>query len=326
MSVLQICPNHADHISYYNDKYLNEMFARGNVIAQPKYDGERMLIHIDGENIYCTSRRISTKTKQYMENQDKVPVLHEIFKDVKKMAYTVLDCECYAKDWSTSASILHSLPEKAIELQKQDVLKFACFDCLFFNGTDIRERPYIERLECLLSVLHNVESLDCHPVKFMNNSSSPGGASLLVPVQNKQHAEQMMQTALDNGFEGIVLKSLHKTYYEKGASLKCKKFETVDVVVIDVQQGRGKYADTIGALRVGYFDGGDEEDFTIISNVNCSTDEERNWWRDNWPQARYSVIEVKCQEVTDKSLRHPVYLRRRDDKSFTDCTKDTIFK
>ena len=38
------------------------------------------------------------------------------------------------------------------------------------------------------------------------------------------------------------------------------------------------------------------------------------------------VIEVKCQEVTDKSLRHPVYMRLRDDKAKEMCTKDTIFK
>ena len=134
-----------------------------------------------------------------------------------------------------------------------------------------------------------------------------------------------MENAISSGFEGIVVKSLSKTYYDKAASLKCKKFETVDVVVIDKQTGTGKYSNTVGALIVGYYDP-DKDNFVAISRVNCGTDADRDWWRDNWNTAKYSVLEVKCQEITGKSLRHPVYIRKRDDKSYKMCTKETIFK
>ena len=76
--VKQIQPNHADHISYYKDKYLNEMFSTEDVVAQLKYDGERMLIAINGDEVYCTSRRYSKKTNRFMENQDKIPILKEV--------------------------------------------------------------------------------------------------------------------------------------------------------------------------------------------------------------------------------------------------------
>ena len=134
-----------------------------------------------------------------------------------------------------------------------------------------------------------------------------------------------MQNAIDTGFEGIVVKSLKKMYRDMGASLKCKKFETVDVVVYDYVQGRGKYIDTVGALSIGYYD---PTTGTIkhISQVNCGTDVERNMWRDRWSELKGSVIEVKCQEVTETSLRHPVYIRLREDKTAEMCTKDTIFK
>lgn len=323
--VKQIAPNHADHISCYNDKFLNEMFKNETAIAQPKYDGERMLIHIDHGKVYCTSRRFSKKTGQYMENQDKLPILQSIFNKYKDLDYTILDCECYSKDWSTIVGILHSLPERAIELQKANQAKFAIFDCLYYDGTDLRDLSYIKRLEFALKIVNDVNYENLHLVKFMNNLHQPDDITHSAIINNQSDWQDCMQNAINNGFEGVVIKSLNKKYYDKAASLKCKKFETVDVVVIDYQQGRGKYENTIGALIVGYYEP-ETKSFVRVSNVNCGSDEERQCWKDNWSKLQYSIIEVKCQEITDKSLRHPVYIRRRDDKDYTMCTKETIFK
>lgn len=321
--IYQIQPNHADHISYYKDKYLNEMFEKEMCCAQLKYDGERMLIHIDEGKVYCTSRRISKKTGQFMENQERIPVVNELFKPLMTLGYTVIDCECYSKDWSTVAGILHSLPERAIELQKENEVKFACFDCLFYDGQDLRDEKYITRLSKLGTLLDMIDNPQAHLVKFISDNKIEN--ETFKQVESIDDTSKMMNFAIDAGFEGIVVKSLERKYYDKGASLKCKKFETLDVVVCGYQQGRGKYADTIGALEIGYYD--KETDSIIkISKVNCGTDDERNFWRDNWSTLKNSVIEVKCQEITSKSLRHPVYIRRRDDKEYTMCTKETIFE
>ena len=164
-----------------------------------------------------------------------------------------------------------------------------------------------------------------HLVKFMDNLQKPNDMIFAEQIKSHKDWQTCMDNAISLGFEGIVIKSLNKKYYDKGASLKCKKFETIDLVVIDYQQGRGKYENTIGALVVGYYEP-ETKSFVRVSNVNCSTDEERQYWKDNWSKLQYSVIEVKCQEITDKSLRHPVYVRRRDDKDYTMCTKQTIFK
>lgn len=319
---LQIQPNHADHISGYREKYLKEMFENEIVVGQAKYDGERMLIHINNGEIFCTSRRFSKKTGRYMENQEKLPILKTLLDPVLDLDYTVIDCECYAKDWSTAVGILHSLPERAIELQKTDSVKFACFDCLFYNGEDLREKAYYERLEKLRILLEIIDSEYIHTVKYINMFGMSTNKRV---ISTYSEAMLAMEIAIQNGFEGIVIKSLNRAYYDKGASLKCKKFETLDVVVYDYQLGHGKYNNTIGALKVGYYD--EKLDKIIpVSNVNCGTDEERDFWRDNWSSLKNSVIEVKCQEITEKSLRHPVYIRRRDDKDYKMCTKDTIFK
>lgn len=325
--VKQIQPNHADHISYYRDKYLEEMLTTEDVIAQPKYDGERMLIHINGDEIYCTSRRFSKKTDRYMENQDKLPILKEYFKDFK-YGYTVIDCECYSRDWSTIVGILHSLPERAIELQKTNIAKFACFDCLYFDGIDLRDLPYQNRFYTLIDLMSERENENLHLVNVINSELKPDDffkTSSFHPIRSTEEWKRAMENCLEAGFEGVVLKSFERAYYDKGACLKCKKFETVDVVICGYQDGRGKYEGSVGALNVGYFDP-ESDSFVKISNVNCGTDEERELFNKNRDSLIGAVIEVKCQEITSRSLRHPVYIRLREDKDYKMCTRETIFK
>lgn len=311
--VKQIWPAHADHISCYKQSFVDSLFEQSQVVAQRKYDGERMLVHFDEKDTYCTSRRTSKKTGRYMENQDKILNLPTL--ESSNIGYTVIDCEFYGDTWADAVGILHSLPERAFELQKNTVIHFACFDCLFFDGTDLRDRPYSERL----TYMHRVLEMLSHDARFH--------AAEQFIVNNSEEAYALAQSIWDKGGEGIVIKPLNKAYYDKGMMLKIKRFETLDVAVCGYQEGRGKYQGVVGALYVGYYN---PEDDTIVkvSKVNCGTDEDRKMWKSLFDSnnAIGRVIEVKCQEVTDKSLRHPVYLRARDDKTKEMCTKETIFK
>ncbi len=322
-NIKQIKPNHADHISGYKEKWLNELYDTEPVIAQPKYDGERMLIHFDNSNVYCTSRRISKKTNEYMRNDDKLPMLVEDYSNNASLNYTVLDCECYAKNWSEVVGVMHSLPERAAELQKTVIVKYAIFDCLWYDGKDVSELPYLKRLEFAMKVIESLNIRNMHLTQFINDEFEVDSIKNAHFFKSIAEQETAMENAINAGFEGIVVKSLNKTYRDKGASLKCKKFETVDCVVYDYVQGNGKYSDTIGALKIGYYNAGN---IVHVTNVNCGTDATRYMWSQHWDKLKGRVIEVKCQEVTSKSLRHPVYVRLREDKSPEMCTKDTIFK
>lgn len=323
--VKQLQPNHADHISGYKDKYIDDMIANESVIAQPKYDGERMLIHINNGEVYCTSRRFSKKTERYMENQDKLPILKEIFKDFK-YDYTVIDCEAYSKDWSTAVGILHSLPERAIKLQEENKMYFACFDCLYFDGQDVRTLDYASRLAMLVLVLQCIDMTYVHLVDFVE----PNSLELVHlvdthSISSSSQINNMMNVSIDKGFEGIVIKSLNRKYYDKAACIKCKKFETVDVIICGYQEGNGKYNGSVGAMYIGYYDE-TINNVVKISKVNCGTDEEREYCNQHREELLNTVVEIKCQEVTDKSLRHPVFIRYRPDKDYKMCTKQTIFK
>lgn len=308
--VKQIQPNHAEHISNFKENKLEELFANEIIVKQPKYDGERMLIHFDGDNVYCTSRRFSKKTNRYMENQDKLPKLKNIFP--KNIGYTVLDCECYANSWNDVVSILHSLPERAIKLQDEINVKFAVFDCLYYNGQDIRNEKYLFRYNLAKDIVSMINRDFIH---IVDN----------VVVNSLEKCKELMNKEIENGFEGIVVKSLNRAYYDKMAIIKCKKFETIDCVITGYKQGTGKYSNSIGALEIGYYDI-DSNKFISISHVNCGSDEMREEINNNRDKYLYKVVEVKCQEITEKSLRHPVFIRLREDKDYKMCTKETIFK
>lgn len=316
--VKQILPSHAEHLSKFKEKYIDNLFKTDTLIVQPKFDGERMLIHFNNEEIYTTSRRVN-KDGYYMENQDKLPKLTSLkipysFEN-KPIGYTVIDCECYAKNWNEIVGVLHSLPERAIELQKEVDVKFAVFDILFFDGCDLRDIPYMDRLSILIDFINILK--EYNDASFIDITPTK-------PIK-KEEIEKEMESALNEGYEGIVIKPLSKFYYDKGALIKVKKFETVDLVIMDYQPGEGKYEGLIGAVIVGYYDEATDS-LVKVAKVNCGTDEERRNWTANWNNMLGKVMEVKCQEITDKSLRHPVYIRLRDDKSYKMCTKDTIFK
>ena len=311
--VKQIWPAHADHISGYKQAYLEDLFKQGTVVVQRKYDGERMLIHFNGNETYCTSRRTSKKTGRYMENQDKIANLPHL-----KLDYTVIDCEFYGDTWADAVGILHSLPDRALKLQEVASIHFAVFDCLYFDGTDVRDQPYEVRLQYVHQIL-NILNNQFHDYRFHFVEQ--------YKVSNIEGAYKIAQEQWDAGHEGVVMKPYAKAYYDTGMMIKIKRFETLDVAVCGYQEGRGKYVAVVGALFVGYYN---PEDDTIIkiSKVNCGTDEDRKMWKKWFDEgtAIGRVIEVKCQEVTDKSLRHPVYMRLREDKAKEMCTKETIFK
>lgn len=307
MSAKQLQPSYAYHVEYVKEKNIKKLFSTNEMIAQPKYDGERLLVHFDNGNTYCTTRRISKKTNRFNELQDNLPTFHATL----DLDYTVLDGEIYSKDWATVAGITKSLPERSLQLQQENEAKYAAFDCLFFDGDDVRELPYFKRFELAKIVIKQLNKPHMHITES-------------TPVNSREHGIVLMDEYISKGFEGAVLKHLNMQYDEKYAILKLKKSITVDCVVYDWTLGQGKYSETVGALKLGYYDK-EKNDFVHITNCAPGTDSEREDWRRNWHLMKNSVVEVKCQELTKTSMRHPVIVRLRHDKTYEMCTRETIF-
>ena len=168
------------------------------------------------------------------------------------------------------------------------------FDIVLLDKTKLKFR--MAMLEDAFNV-HEFENLKL--VKHVKVSNDSVSAAVL-----KKH----MNSAVKRGEEGIVVKLADSPYELKEKSkywLKMKPTETYDLLVIGKFGGKGRLKNTLGGLIVKYND-------VEVKVGSGYSDEERELFMKNPP----SIIEVKCKgETEDGSLREPIFVRVRDDKS-----------
>jgi len=113
--------------------------------------------------------------------------------------------------------------------------------------------------------------------------------------------------------EGFVLKIWHmETWF------KWKPTRTVDCVVTDIKYGDGKYAGLVGSLEVSLYDGAE---LRPVAWAGGMTDAVRYAMSDDPSAWLGRVVEVHYQYVGSQGrLRHPRFVRERDDKAPGDCT------
>lgn len=110
-------------------------------------------------------------------------------------------------------------------------------------------------------------------------------------VLTKEVVDSLMKTALELGYEGLVLQEGNVRY-------KVKPIETYDVEVIDIIPGKGKHTGKMGAL------------ITSMGNVGTGfTDLQRVL------DYQGKIIEVAAMSLTPQGkFRHPRFIRIREDK------------
>ena len=119
------------------------------------------------------------------------------------------------------------------------------------------------------------------------------------------------------GGEGIMLRDPNATYQigkRSDALLKYKKTQTMDLRIIDWNEGKGKYEGAIGSFVC------ETDDHSIIVNVAGMPDDIRFSNPLDWLN---KIIEVAYFDISvdsatgQKSLRFPRYKKLRDDKNTT---------
>ncbi len=96
------------------------------------------------------------------------------------------------------------------------------------------------------------------------------------------------------------------------ACLKVKEELTLDLVVVDIYEGQGKYAGTLGGLTVQGKDG-------VLHSVSGMSDEERDFWWSSPHKIIGKIVEVKAmKKLKDGSLREPRFKAIRHDKTLNE--------
>lgn len=112
------------------------------------------------------------------------------------------------------------------------------------------------------------------------------------------------------GYEGAVAKNLEARYEFKRSPhwVKLKPKETHDLEVIGSEEGTGKFVGKLGKFIVDF------EGVKVGIGSGFSNEERRVFWKAR-EEMIGRVLEVEAQEVTrDGSLRHPRFVRLREDK------------
>ena len=133
-------------------------------------------------------------------------------------------------------------------------------------------------------------------------------------VSSETEANGMYAKARERNLEGVIVKDINATYdYKRTATwLKIKGHETLDLPIIDIEEGEGRLKNNLGKIVVEYKG-------KRVGVGSGLTDE---WRKEIWDDPdKYidEIVEVSFQEETEAgSLRHPVFEGFRTDKSKSD--------
>lgn len=221
----------------------------GKKAAEEKYDGERIQIHKNGEEVKAFSRRLEDITAQYpdiLEAVRKGILAEKIVLDGEIVAYVEGRKE---EDSTEGFSSFQRLMKRR---RKYEVQKYTeiCpvtvffFDILYLEENSLLKKTYPERRALLEEQVKESEILRL---------------ARRIVTDSLEEIEDFFNEALEKKLEGIIIKSMgSNSVYEAGKRswlwLKWKEEydggmrETFDLVIVGKYYGRGKRKGSFGAL------------------------------------------------------------------------------
>jgi DNA ligase-1 len=242
----------------------------GTVGVQPKYDGFRVQIHKDGDQVSIFSRNLETMTSMFPELVAAAAGLGvgSVILDGEAIAYNPASEEYVPFQETTARRRKEGIEEFATRVP----LRAFVFDVMFRDGSDLTPLPYEQRFEIVTQVLGESDTL------------------LTAPLTKTDSVEELTRELLDNisrGLEGVVAKRLDSPYQAGARNFNWVKLkrntsgqlsDTIDVVLLGYYLGKGKRAEFgAGALLAGVYDS-DRDEFVTISKLGTGLSDTE--WRE----------------------------------------------
>ena len=302
-------------------------FTRPGWLWELKYDGFRLLAGRDG----------GAAQLRYRHGMDSTATFPEIARAVAALPGDidgfVLDGEVVVQDENTHPRF-GLLQKRALLQRRTDIQRAAvelpatlfAFDLLAFEDFDLRSLPLVERKALLRRLLPQAG-----PLRFADHVEERG--------------EDLLAAAGGLGLEGVVGKKADAAYREGRSSnwVKVRIDRTADLAVVGYTKPEGARTG-FGALHLAHWreEGGPDLRRPRRNGLHRQTDlrHPRAPARARARQARPArdrsrpgrghvwvepelVCEVRYREWTDEGLlRHPVFLRLREDKAIEECIRD----
>lgn len=325
---------------------VTEVAVDGVALCEYKYDGFRVQIHVDGDDISIFTRRLEEVTEQFPDVVRAVEAAvtpARVVLDGELVGYTpgTVTAEQQAREPLAFQQLSRRIKrESNIEATARELPVVAhVFDCLYEDrsllSAPLRERR--DRLEDLVTAVS--------PAPDSGVAGFETARSLSVSGDDPTAASELYREALDAGHEGVMLKNPGATYQpgrRVGRLLKHKPtMEPLDLVVTRAQYSEGRRSKLLGRLFLGCYD---PETGSLLEVGRLSTgytDEELEQLTDRLETLAIDqegrrvelepsvVLEVEYEELQESpeyesgyALRFPRYLRTRDTLAPEDA--DTI--
>ena len=270
----------------------------GPVIAEPKYDGMRVQIHLrrDGDRmkIGAFTRSLEDVSQMFPELHTLAATLHvhDVIFDSEAVGFNAQTGAMLPFQETISRRRIHDVDEKSQSIR----MKFFIFDILVLDGEELLNVPLLRRKEILRATL---------------TDSDVAVMTTYMTTNDPDELRAYHQAQLQAGLEGMVAKG-QQTAYQSGRKgwqwVKIKEAEgtrgklndTLDLVVMGYYYGQGRRHEMgIGAVLAGVSDG--HGGFVTISKIGSGfTDDNLRQLRD-WAQ-KLAVEKMPPTYHVDKTL------------------------
>ena len=228
-----------------------------------KYDGMRAQIHVKDGEVKVFTRRLEDVTKQFPDVVDSV-------EDNIESNNCILDTEIVGYDPEDGGMIPFQKLSKRIKrkydiqkLKKEIPVEVRPFDLIYLDEP-ILERPYSERWENLESIVNEEEK----QMTLVDNDQT----------SDPERVQEMQQTSLSAGHEGIMMKNLDAEYKpgnRVGYMVKLKPvMETLDLAIVGAKWSEGRRSDWLGRLFLGCYDEKNDQYLEVGKMATGLTDEQ----------------------------------------------------
>lgn len=220
----------------------------GKCAVEPKIDGFRVAVHKDGDKIFMFSRNLEDTTLMYPD------LVAAVLKQVKAKR-VIFEGEAVAYNTQTGEFLpfqetVQRKRKYEIEKMAKDIpLKLICFDCLYINGENLINKPYVERRKRLEKILSRGDRL------ILSEETI---------IDKPEDLEKLFNDAISRGLEGVMAKRLDGVYQAGARGFNWIKYkrsyagkleDTIDALVLGFDYGQGKRAGFgIGDFLIGVYD------------------------------------------------------------------------
>jgi len=211
-----------------------------------KYDGFRLLIHKQGDNVILFTRRLENVTKQFPEVVQYV----KKFVDGKSL---ILDSEAVGfhkktHEYMPFQDISQRIRRKydIEKLQDELPVEVNVFDIIYYDGKSMLNEPFEKRTALIKKIMKNQRYKIIHAKQIITG--------------DEKKAEEFYRQALKDNQEGVMMKNLQSVYRpgsRVGFMLKIKPEERdLDLVIVGGEYGKGKRSGWLSSFILGCRDDG----------------------------------------------------------------------